>query len=309
MTAMGARRVAAVDCGTNSLRLLVAEVGPDGLTDVVRRNEFVRLGQGVDRTGLLSPAALERASLTLQDYAREIRETGAGAVRMVATSATRDARNRDEFVDLVRRTLGVEPEVLTGSEEAALSFQGATRGLPDDLPGPYLVVDIGGGSTECVLGTDTAGAAASADIGCVRLAERHLHDDPPTRAQIAAVVADAEAALDAIHEHVAWEAARTLLGLAGTVTTVAGIALDLDAYDARRLHHARIPLDDVRDVTTMLCGADRAQRAAIPVMHPGRVDVIIAGALILRTVVERVGLDAVVASETDILDGVAWTLA
>jgi exopolyphosphatase/guanosine-5'-triphosphate,3'-diphosphate pyrophosphatase len=302
------RRVAAVDCGTNSLRLLVADVDPDRaeLTDVARRMEIVRLGQGVDRTGELAPEALARTMAVLGDYADVIARSGAQAVRMVATSATRDAGNAAEFVRLVKEVLGVAPEVLTGQEEARLSFAGATAELAARPGGPYLVADIGGGSTELVLG---AVHAISVDIGCVRMTERHLHGDPPTTAEVAAAVADIDAALDTVAAAVPVRQARTLIGLAGSVTTVAGIAMGLRAYDAARIHHARVSAADVHDVTVRLLAQPRAARAAIGVMHPGRVDVIGGGALVLDRIMRRFGFGEVLVSEHDILDGIAWSLA
>ena len=302
-------RVAAIDCGTNSIRLLVADVDGETLVDLVRDMRVVRLGQDVDRTGRIAPEALDRTLTALGDYTTLLRELGAARVRMCATSATRDAANRDEFVTGVRSVLGADPEVVTGDEEAALSFAGATRGAALDLPSPYLVVDIGGGSTELVLGGRTVTAARSIDIGCVRLTERHLHDDPPTAEQIAAAVADVEAGLDLVAETVPLQDTATLVGVAGSVTTVAGIALDLPAYDPDRIHLHRMPADTVADVTARLLGMTRAERAAMPVMHPGRADVIGAGALILDTVVRRLGVPSVVASEHDILDGIAWSAA
>jgi exopolyphosphatase/guanosine-5'-triphosphate,3'-diphosphate pyrophosphatase len=302
------RRVAAVDCGTNSLRLLLADVDPDRaeLTDVARRMEIVRLGQGVDQTGLLAPEALDRTMAVLRDYADIIARSGAQAARMVATSATRDAGNAAEFVRLVKKVLGVAPEVLTGEEEARLSFAGATAELAARRGGPYLVVDIGGGSTEFVL---SAVHAVSVDIGCVRMTERHLHGDPPTRAEVAAAAADIDTALDTVAAAVPVRQASTLIGLAGSVTTVAGIALGLPAYDAARIHHARVSAADVHDVTMSLLAQPRAARAAIGVMHPGRVDVIGGGALVLDRVMRRFGFAEVLVSEHDILDGIAWSLA
>ena len=267
----------------------------------------VRLGQGVDRTGELAPEALERTRLALVDYAATCRELGAQRVRMVATSATRDARNRDAFTALVVDALGVPPEVVSGHEEAALSFDGATRGLDPDA-GPFLVMDIGGGSTELVLGTASPDAALSVDVGCVRLTERHLADDPPTPAQVAAATADVDAALVLVRAAVPVEQARTAVGLAGSVTTVAAMALALEAYDAERIHLSRISAADVADVTARLLAMTRAERAALAVVHPGRVDVIGAGALVLATLVDRLGLPEVVVSEADILDGIAWSV-
>jgi len=303
-------RVAAIDCGTNSIRLLIADLTDAGLRDVTRRMEIVRLGQGVDRTGRFADDALERTFAALEDYAAAIDEAKVDRVRMVATSATRDAANRDVFVDGVRSRLGVAPDVVTGEEEAALSFTGATADLSGaEWPAPYLVCDIGGGSTEFVLG-DTAGVrgAASVDIGCVRMTERHLHDDPPTEAQVEAATADIDAAVAQVGRLLDLRAARTLVGLAGSVTTVAALALELPGYDPDRIHHARIPADDVHRVSATLLSATHEQRAAMPVMHPGRVDVIGAGALVLDRILTQIGFDGVVASEHDILDGIGLSL-
>jgi exopolyphosphatase/guanosine-5'-triphosphate,3'-diphosphate pyrophosphatase len=305
-------RVAALDCGTNSLRLLVADVSDSRLTDVRRRMEVVRLGAGVDRTGRLAEEALDRTFAVLDDYAAAIRSLDVERVRMVATSAVRDAANRDDFVRGVRDRLGVAPDVLTGDEEAALSFAGATRELAGTgrFSPPYLVVDIGGGSTELVLGDDDGPRAArSVDVGCVRLTERRLRDDPPSNEQVAAARSDIEAALDQAEQVVPIAQSRTLVGLAGTVTTVAALALRLPEYDPARIHHARVSAADVDAVTRMLLESPRDRRAALPVMHPGRVDVIAAGALVLDAVVRRVGLDSIVASEHDILDGIAFSAA
>jgi exopolyphosphatase / guanosine-5'-triphosphate,3'-diphosphate pyrophosphatase len=307
------RRVAAVDCGTNSLRLLVADVdlARAELTDVARRMEIVRLGQRVDQTGRLAPEALARTAGVLRDYADVITVTAARSLRVVATSATRDASNTAEFTRQVKEILGVAPEVLTGSEEAALSFTGATAELSAADGGPFLVVDIGGGSTEFVLGEpgEPAVHAISVDIGCVRMTERHLHGDPPSRAEVAAATIDIDAALDAVTSAVPVWQARMLIGLAGSVTTVAGIAMGLPAYDAARIHHARIAAADVHGVTRSLLAQTRAERAAIGVMHPGRVDVIAGGALILDRIVQHFGFSEVLVSEHDILDGIAWSLA
>lgn len=315
-------RVAAIDCGTNSVRLLVADIGRDRLIDVERRMEIVRLGQGVDETGRLAPEALERTFAAMRGYAGLIERHGASSVRVVATSATRDAANRQDFVDGVRDIFGVEPEVITGAEEAELSFAGATRDLvrfshetglpaPDGTRPPYLVVDIGGGSTEFVLGSTHVEAALSVDIGCVRLTERHLRHagDPPSAEAIEAVTADIDDALDRVAAEVPVERALTMVGLAGSVTTVAGIALDLPEYDPKKIHHSRISAGQVHDVAERLLGMTVERRAAIPLMHPGRVDVIGAGALILDRIVTRYGFGDVVASEHDILDGIAWSLA
>ncbi|MEU5991827.1 Ppx/GppA phosphatase family protein [Spirillospora sp. NPDC047418] len=312
-------RVAAIDCGTNSVRLLIADIEPgeDGgrLTDVERRMEIVRLGEGVDETGRLSPAALERTFTAMHGYAELIERHGSRAghgpikTRVVATSATRDAANRSDFVRGVVEIFGVVPEVISGDEEAELSFLGATRELAELRPArPYLVVDIGGGSTEFVLGSSTAGASRSIDIGCVRMTERHLKDDPPSPEQISNAAGDIDAALATVRERVPVDEARTLVGLAGSVTTVAGIALDLPEYDASRIHLSRITATQVHEVTRRLLHATRAERAEFGVMHPGRVDVIGAGALILDRIMREYGFGAVVVSEHDILDGIAWSL-
>lgn len=320
------RRVAAVDCGTNSLRLLVADVdaGRAELMDVTRRMEIVRLGQGVDKTGRLAQEALARTVAVLREYADVIAGAGVQAVRMVATSATRDADNAAEFGYRVKEVLGIAPEVLTGAEEAMLSFTGATAELAGGRDGgPFLVADIGGGSTEFVLGAAATAAgpagrqeppgssahAISVNIGCVRMTERHLHGDPPVGQEVVAATADIDAALDTVAEAIPVRRARTLIGLAGSVTTVAAIAMRLPAYDAARIHHARVCAADVHAVTRGLLAQTRASRAAIGVMHPGRVDVIGGGALVLDRIMQRFGFTEVLVSEHDILDGLAWSLA
>lgn len=270
----------------------------------------------MDKTGRLAPEALERTFAACRDYAAIIKELGAERLRFVATSASRDASNRDDFVRGVLDILGVEPEVVTGDEEAELSFTGATRELTgrDDLATPYLVVDIGGGSTEFVVGDDAVRAGRSVNIGCVRMTERHLVrdgkvTDPPTPDQITAMRADIEAALELAEETVLLREARTLVGLAGSVTTVSAIAQDLPAYDTEAIHHSRVSYDRVREITESLLRSTHAERAAIPSMHPGRVDVIGAGALVLLSIMERVGASEVVVSEHDILDGIAFKAA
>jgi exopolyphosphatase/guanosine-5'-triphosphate,3'-diphosphate pyrophosphatase len=311
-------RVAAVDCGTNSIRLLVADVERDPATgrvrqrDVERRMEIVRLGAGVDATGVIDPAALDRTLAAVARYASLVERAGAQAVRFVATSATRDARNADGFVAGVRSRLGVAPEIVSGAEEAALSFAGATGALPPGLSPPYGVVDIGGGSTEVVVGTHELEAALSVDVGCVRLTERHLVADPPTAEQVAAARSDVDRALDAVVATVPVHRVRTLVGVAGTVTTIAAAVLDLDRYDPVAIHGSMARVEEVLAACARLLGMSRIERAARPYMHPGRVDVIGAGALIWSAVVERVAAEAgithVVASEHDILDGIAASL-
>ena len=309
-------RVAAFDCGTNSLRLLVADVDRDAgtLTDVERAMEVVRLGEGVDQTGRLAPQALQRTFAVADRYAARCRELGVERMRFVATSASRDAENRQDFVAGVHDRLGIEPEVIAGSEEAALSFAGATfELLADGVAGPFVVVDIGGGSTEVVRGERAVESALSVDVGCVRLTERHLHDDPPTAAQVDAARADIDAALDRVAEAVALQGVRTLVGLAGSVTTVAAEAMHLPGYDAGRIHRARLGVDEVRAACDRLLAMSRAERAALPFMLPGRVDVIGAGALVWRRVIDRVqaesGITDVLVSERDILDGIAFSIA
>lgn len=312
-------RVAAIDCGTNSIRLLIADVGRSNgattLTDVVREMRVVRLGQGVDATGELAPEALERTFAAAADYAGLIREHGAGKVRFVATSASRDARNRDVFVDGIRNLLGVEPEVITGREEAALSFAGASSVLPVLDGQEVLVVDLGGGSTEFVLGT-AAGvtAAKSVDIGCVRLTERHLRADPPTAEQRAAAEADVDEAIARAAEDVPLERATAVVGVAGSVTTITAHALGLPGYAPEVIHGTELPVEAIRAASADLLSMSRSDRAALPYMHPGRVDVIGAGALVWSRIMERISgmtggrIATATASEHDILDGIALSI-
>jgi exopolyphosphatase/guanosine-5'-triphosphate,3'-diphosphate pyrophosphatase len=304
-------RVAAVDCGTNSVRLLVADVDPAAgrLSDVDRRLEIVRLGQGVDATGRLAAVPLARTFRVLRSYRQIIEAASATAVRMVATSATRDAANADEFVAGVHGILGIEPEVLSGEDEALLSFTGATAELTGEAA-PYLVTDIGGGSTEFVLGDPGAvTAAVSVNIGCVRMTERHLRHDPPGDDEIVAARADIDAALDVVAGKIPVSGARTLVGLAGSVTTVAALVLGLESYQPELIHHSRVSAEEARRVAASLLAQTRAERARLPVMHPGRVDVIGGGALVLTRIMDRFGFGEVLVSEHDILDGLAWSLA
>ncbi|WP_461174291.1 Ppx/GppA family phosphatase [Arthrobacter sp. Z1-9] len=312
-------RVAAIDCGTNSIRLLIADIersnGTTSLKDVVREMRVVRLGQGVDATGELAPEALERTFAAAADYARLIQDHGAGKVRFVATSASRDARNRDVFVDGIRDLLGVEPEVISGDEEAELSFNGASSVLPILDGQEVLVVDLGGGSTEFVLGT-AAGvtAAKSVDIGCVRLTERHLRNDPPTAEQIAAAEADVDAAIARAGQDVPLERATAVVGVAGSITTITAHALRLPEYSPNAIHGTELPIDTVRAASTDLLEMTRSDRAALPYMHPGRVDVIGAGGLVWRRILERLAeltggrIATATASEHDILDGIALSI-
>lgn len=314
-------RVAGIDCGTNSIRLLVADLthrddGSVWLRDVHREMRIVRLGQGVDATGMLAPEAIERTRAALIDYVAIMRRKGAERVRMVATSATRDAGNRDEFFSMTREVLGVEAEVITGDEEARLSFIGAVGDLPPE-DGPFLVTDIGGGSTEFVVGTwdgvkATVQAAKSVDIGCVRLTERALPDDPPSEEQIAEARKIADDVVAEAFEAVPVEQARTWVGVAGTVTTLSALVLKLPAYDSDEIHLSRLGAAGIRDTTRRLLTIGHEERAAMPVIHPGRVDVIGGGALIVQSIAERLfsetGITELLASEHDILDGIALSI-
>jgi len=314
-------RVAAIDCGTNSIRLLIADhdEGKDTLTDVVRRVEVVRLGEGVDTTGHLDPEALGRTLDMCREYAEQCRHHGVapGCTRFVATSASRDASNAEDFVAGVREAFGeldVTPEVVDGDEEARLSFAGATAGIAESgFEGPYLVVDIGGGSTEVVRGTREAVAGTSLDIGSVRLTERHHRTDPPTQEIIDAARFDIAEALDQAEAAVGIGGIRTVIGLAGSVTTVTAQALYLTSYDPAATHLADVTVDEMMEACERLILSTRAERAEQPFMHPGRVDVIGAGALIWYEILERArganGPDIVVtASERDILDGIAQSV-
>jgi len=300
-------RVAAIDCGTNSIRLLVADVVGGRLVDVDRRMEVVRLGEGVDRTGRISDAALSRTFDACRRYADVISSLAAQRIRFVATSASRDASNAAEFTLGVRDILGVAPEVVSGLVEADLSFLGASRSLPD-LPLPALVVDIGGGSTEFVVGARHAAQAVSVDIGCVRLTERYVRSDPPSGHELTSIVRDADALIAEAAKQVDFASAHCLVGLAGTVTTMSAIALGLPAYDADLIHGSVMTARQVHEVAEQLSGMSRQERLAMPVMHPGRADVIPAGALILDRIVSACGAAEVIVSEHDILDGIAWSL-
>jgi len=325
-------RVAAIDCGTNSIRLLIADLDEHGgLRDVVRTLEIVRLGEGVDRTGRFSQAALDRTLAVVRTYADLCREHGAERLRFVATSATRDAANRTEFTDAVHAILGVPVEVISGTEEAALSFRGALTALAASEPAEaaagsalaqlapkHLVVDLGGGSTELVLGGSTPESTYSMDVGCVRLAERNVHSDPPLESELAAIRRDVTAALDLATTTVDLSQATEVIGVAGTVTTITAHALGLTSYDPAAISGSRLPLTDVLRSCDALSHMPRAERAALPYMHPGRVDVIAAGAIIWSTILQRVAdataaagrpLKRVTTSEHDILDGVALSLA
>ena len=305
-------RVAAIDCGTNSIRLLIADVTNHGLNDVVRTMVIVRLGEGVDQTGEFSAAALERTFKAVDEFAELIAQHKPERIRFVATSASRDVSNRATFIAGVKQRLGIEPEVIDGQEEAQLSFQGATTELvatAESLRPPYLVIDIGGGSTEFVLGTNSPESAISTNVGCVRMTERHLRDDPATEQQIELATVDIDSAIEAARAAVPVGSAHTLIGLAGSVTTVAALALKLNAYDPALIHGSRISAETVHEVTTALLGMTRSERATLGPMHEGRVDVIGAGALVLDRILQKLGFHEVIVSERDILDGIAFKLA
>ncbi|MCV7332725.1 Ppx/GppA family phosphatase [Mycobacterium cookii] len=310
-------RVAAIDCGTNSIRLLIAEEVDGRLHDVHREMRIVRLGQGVDATGQFALEALQRTRSALVDYAALCSSHGVGRIRMVATSATRDAANRDVFFAMTADVLGhvVEgaiAEVITGVEEAELSFHGAVNEL-DSAAGPFVIVDLGGGSTEVVLGTDTVTASFSADIGCVRLTERCLHSDPPTAAEVAAARELVRERLGEALRVVPVEQARTWVGVAGTMTTVAALAQGMTAYDSAAIHLLRVGSERLLEVCDGLIGMSRAARAALGPMHEGRVDVIGGGAIVIEELAfalrDRAGIDALTVSEHDILDGIALSIA
>jgi exopolyphosphatase/guanosine-5'-triphosphate,3'-diphosphate pyrophosphatase len=312
-------RVAAVDCGTNTIKLLVADLDPASgdARELVRESRMVRLGQGVDRTGRLADEALERVFAAVEEFAALVAPHDVEAVRFCATSAARDAENADVFRAGVRARLGVAPEVVTGAEEAVLSFAGAVRPLAREaVPGPVLVVDIGGGSTELVLGDvdrDRVGAVVEAghsvDVGSVRMTERRLHSDPPTEAEVAAAREEVDTALDVLAGHgVHLERARTVVTVSGTGLTVAAAALDLPAFDRVRLDGAQVATPALRTAVGRLLAMTVADRRALPFMHPGRADVIGAGGLVLDRVLARTAVPQVRVSVHDILDGIAWSL-
>ena len=309
--------VAAIDCGTNSIRLLIADRIDGRLRDLHREMRIVRLGEGVDATGQFSPDALGRTRAALEDYAALLRGHGVRKLRMVATSATRDAANREDFFAMTADVLGsvvlgAIAEVITGSEEAELSFNGAVGEL-DSAAAPFVVVDLGGGSTEGVLGTGSGVRASySADIGCVRMTERCLHSDPPTAAEVAAAREVVRERLAEALRVVPVAQAKTWVGVAGTFTTIAALAYGMAEYDADAIHLSRVRFGDLLAVCDQLIGMTRAQRAALGPMHEGRVDVIGGGAIIVEELAaalsERAGIDEIIVSEHDILDGIALSI-
>lgn len=300
-------RVAAIDCGTNSIRLLIADIDGNNSREITRQMEVVRLGQGVDKTGAFHPDAIARTLAAVDLYAAEIAKRGVEKIRFCATSATRDATNRALFIDGVKERLGIEPEVIAGEVEAALSFAGATKDF-DKSQGPFLVIDIGGGSTEFVFGTDSVEAARSMNIGCVRMTERHFTGDQPDPGQIASAIEDIDENIRQAAKTVPITKAKTVIMVAGTATTVAAAALDLPAYDRYAIHLSRISAERTHQISTELLRETREERSAHGYMHPGRVDVIGAGSLVLDRIMIATGATEFVASESDILDGMAWSL-
>lgn len=309
-------RLAAIDCGTNSIRLLIADAGDGRRSDVHRETRIVRLGQGVDATGEFAPDAIARTRAALADYASLLKEHGVERVRMVATSAARDVANRDVFFAMTAEVLGaVLPgavaEVISGAEEAELSFRGAVGEL-DSAAAPFVVVDLGGGSTEIVLGGDAVVASYSADIGCVRLTERCLHSDPPTPQEVEAARGVVRERLDVALGVVPVEGARTWVGLAGTMTTLSALAHNMTTYDSAAIHLSRVAGDDLLAVCERLIGMTRSERAALPPMHEGRADVIGGGAIVVQELARelraRAGIDELIVSEHDILDGIVLSL-
>ena len=301
-------RVAAIDCGTNSIRLLIADITNGNFKEVLRTMEIVRLGQGVDQNKAFHSDAIDRTLAAVEKFARLIKSKGVEKVRFCATSATRDASNRELFTDGVKKILGIEVEVIPGEEEARLSFIGATKELSQN-DGPFLVVDIGGGSTEFVFGNESVDSAKSVNIGCVRMSERHLIDQPPSMAQISQAIIDIDIAIAQAAAIVPISEAKTLVAVAGTATTVAAAALKLEQYDRYLIHLSRISATSVHQVAGMFQSLDKDQIASLGYMHPGRVDVITSGALILSRIMAATGASEFVASESDILDGIAWSLS
>ena len=300
-------QVAVIDCGTNSIRLLIAETSGSTIKEVIRTMEIVRLGQGVDENKAFHPDAINRTLLAVKSFKEIIDKNKVDRIRFCATSATRDASNRNIFIDGVRDILNIQVEVIPGEEEAALSFTGATYQL-DQGSGPFLVVDIGGGSTEFVYGDKKVISAKSVNIGCVRMSERHLRNQPPTMDQIASAIVDIDIAITQAAVSVPINSAKSLIAVAGTATTVAAAALDLSKYDRDLIHLSKISADKVHKVAQMFQSMNKSEISALPYMHEGRVDVITAGSLVLSRVMAATGATEFVASETDILDGMAFSL-
>ena len=300
-------RVAAIDCGTNSIRLLIADISGGKFKEVLRDMEIVRLGQGVDENKSFNLDAINRTLAAVEKFKNQLTGKGVEKIRFCATSATRDAANRDLFIDGVRQILGVEVEVIPGEEEARLSFNGATKELLQS-DAPFLVVDIGGGSTEFVYGNKEVEFAKSVDIGCVRMSERHLKSQPVEMSQVAQAIIDIDKAIAQAAAVVPISTAKTLVAVAGTATTIAAAALDLETYDRYAIHLSRIPAEKVHKVSAAFQAMTKSEISKLGFMHPGRVDVITAGSLVLSRVMAATGATEFVASESDILDGMAWSL-
>jgi len=300
-------RYAAIDVGTNSTRVYVAERTPDGFVALERDLEITRLGQGVDAQRRLAPDAIERTVAAVHRYADRARALGADRMRIAATSAVRDASNRDDFLRAVRDAVGVEPDVLSGEQEAALSFAGAAADLRN--VGMLCVLDIGGGSTELVVGRDGVDAWISLDVGSVRLTERWIRHDPPTADELVAVERQADDALAEAAQRVHPERAEKLVGLAGTITTIAAVHAGIETYDRDAIHHLEIEAGGIDVIVAKLAAMSASERRALPVMPPGREDVIVAGGIILQRVMRRFGFGRVVVSESDILDGLVASIA
>lgn len=300
-------RVAAIDCGTNSIRLLIADISGGKFKEVLRDMEIVRLGQGVDENKSFNPDAINRTLAAVEKFKNQLAGKGVEKIRFCATSATRDAANRDLFIDGVRQILGVEVEVIPGEEEARLSFNGATKELLQS-DAPFLVVDIGGGSTEFVYGNKEVEFAKSVDIGCVRMSERHLKSQPVEMSQVAQAIIDIDKAIAQAAAVVPISTAKTLVAVAGTATTIAAAALELETYDRYAIHLSRIPAEKVHKVSAAFQAMTKSEISKLGFMHPGRVDVITAGSLVLSRIMAATGATEFVASESDILDGMAWSL-
>ncbi|HMI91854.1 MAG TPA: Ppx/GppA family phosphatase [Polyangiales bacterium] len=289
---------AGVDIGTNSVRLLIRD---DHGAELERHMQITRLGQGVDRSGELHPEAIARTTAVLAQYGELLRRHGVERVRAAATSAARDARNGADFLAAAERALGVQPQLIDGEEEARLSFRGATKGLPL-ADGPFLVIDIGGGSTELVLGSTGPESLISIDVGCVRMTERHLQSDPARETELAACAEDVRTALGAVRRAIDVTRARRVIGLAGTITAIAALELGLQQYDAARTHHARLTRTQVERAFARLCAADVHARRTM-LAEPKRAEVIVGGACVLHTLMVELAIDELTVSETDILDG------
>ena len=303
------KRVAAIDCGTNSIRLLISDIdtSTNTATDVCREMRIVRLGEGVDKTNAFSPRALERTFKAIDEYEEILLKHKVEKLRFVATSATRDAQNKAMFIKGVIDRLRIVPEVIAGTEEAALSFDGATRSLRQKHKAPFLIIDLGGGSTELVIGDQEPTGAYSMDVGCVRMTERHTPGGNPTKAQEEAIRTDVRNALKEAAKKVDWQKAQTIVGVAGTVTTVAAHVLKLKTYDPEALHGASISAQQISQTAQDFISLTPSQRAALPYMHEGRIEVITAGSIVLDEVMKAIGAQTLIASERDILDGVAWS--